>query len=80
MARAMAKELGPRRIRVNVVVLGVLDGGLSQQMEARLVEDYRRFSAYGRRGTASEAARAILWVALHNTYMTGAVLPVNGGL
>ena len=80
MVRSLAKELGPKGIRVNLVTPGLLEEGMSRSVDTRLGEDYRRFSAYGRRGKASEVARAMLWLALHNTYMTGAVLPVNGGL
>ncbi|QRN92942.1 SDR family oxidoreductase [Archangium violaceum] len=80
MVRALSKELGPKGIRVNLVTPGLLEGGVSQSVDARLGEDFRKFSAYGRRGNATEVSRAILWLALHNTYMTGAVLAVNGGL
>lgn len=80
MVRALSKELGSKGIRVNLVTPGLLEGGISQSVDTRLGEDYRKFSAYGRRGKASEVAHAILWLALHNTYMTGAVLAVNGGL
>lgn len=80
MTMALAKELGPRGIRVNMVALGVLDQGLSSQLGAAQRADYQRFSALRRPGTPAEAAAAILWLALENTYMTGRVLAVNGGL
>jgi NAD(P)-dependent dehydrogenase (short-subunit alcohol dehydrogenase family) len=79
MTRALAKELGPRT-RVNLVVLGVLDGGVSAQLEPKLLADYKKFTALGRTGTAAEAARAVLWLALENTLMSGATLTVSGGL
>jgi 3-oxoacyl-[acyl-carrier protein] reductase len=80
MTRALAKELGPAGIRVNLVVMGVLDGGLSHQVTPKLRDDYKRFSAMGRIGTAAEVAKAILWLALHNTYMTGATVTIDGGI
>jgi 3-oxoacyl-[acyl-carrier protein] reductase len=80
LARTLAKELGPRGIRVNVVTLGVLDGGISRGLDPGLRADYLKFSAMGRIGAAEEAARPILWLGLENSYMTGAVLPVTGGL
>jgi NAD(P)-dependent dehydrogenase (short-subunit alcohol dehydrogenase family) len=81
MTMALAKELGPSGILVNMVALGVLEGeGISRQLDPRLHADYRTFSALRRPGTPDEAARAILWVALENSYMTGKVVPVNGGI
>ena len=49
-------------------------------MEEALLADYRRFSALRRTGTPAEVARAVAWLALDNRYMTGRVIPVNGGL
>lgn len=80
MTMALGKELGPRAIRVNMVALGLLEGGLSREISPKLVADYKNFSALRRAGTPDEAARAILWLALENTYINGEVLPVNGGL
>jgi 3-oxoacyl-[acyl-carrier protein] reductase len=80
LTRALAKELGPRKILINVVALGVLEGGISRELSPKLLEDYKHFSAMRRVGSPQEAAKAILWVALQNTYMTGRVIPVNGGL
>jgi 3-oxoacyl-[acyl-carrier protein] reductase len=80
MTMAAAKELGRDGIRVNLVALGPLDGGLSAQMDPALVKDYTTFSALRRLGQPVEAARAILWLALENTYMSGKILTVNGGI
>lgn len=80
MAMALAKELGPKGVRVNVVALGLLDSGLSREVGQKLVSDYKGFSALRRLGRPEEAAKAILWLALENTYMNGKVLPVNGGI
>ena len=80
LTRALAKELGPKKILINLVALGVLEGGISRELSPKLLEDYQHFSAMRRVGSPQEAAKAILWVALQNTYMTGRVIPVNGGL
>jgi len=80
LAMAAAKELGRDGVRVNLVALGLLDGGLSAKMDPALVKDYTTFSALRRRGQPAEAARVILWLALDNTYVSGEVLPVNGGI
>jgi 3-oxoacyl-[acyl-carrier protein] reductase len=80
MTMAMAKELGPSGIRVNMIAVGVLDGGLSRDLDPRLAADFRSFSALRRTGTAVEVARVVVWLALRNSYMSGKVLPVNGGI
>ncbi len=80
LAMAAAKEFGPQGVLVNLVSLGVLDAGLSDGLAPALKEDYQRFSALRRLGRPEEAAAAICWLALENTYMSGRVMPVNGGV
>lgn len=77
---ALAKELGPKGILVNLAVVGVLDGGISVALDPALRDSYRRYSALGRTGTCTEAARALRWLALENTYLNGAQFPLTGGL
>jgi len=80
LAMAVAHEVGPHDIRVNVVALGPLDSGISQGLAARRRKDYETFSALRRPGTAEEVAKTIVWVALENTFIQGKVLSVNGGI
>ena len=80
MTRALAKELGPRGLRVNLVVVGVLEGGLATALAPKLIADSKTFSALGRTGTAAEVARAVRWLALENRYMTGQTMSLTGGL
>jgi len=80
LTMSLAKELGPRSIRVNMVALGLLDAGLSLKLDARVREEFIAFSALRRLGTPAEAAKSIAWLALENSYMSGRVLAVNGGI
>lgn len=80
MASALAKELGPRGVRVNMVALGPLSEGLSRELSPDLIEDYRRFSALRRLGAPEEAARVVAWLALDNRYISGKTIAVNGGI
>ena len=80
LAMATAHELGHQDIRVNLVALGPLDGGLSSQLAARRRQDYVTFSALRRPGTADEAAKVITWLALENSYIQGKVISANGGI
>jgi 3-oxoacyl-[acyl-carrier protein] reductase len=80
LAMALAKELGPAGVRVNMVALGILGVGLTQDLETRRREEYQTFSALRRMGTPEEVAATVLWLGLENRYMTGRVVAANGGL
>jgi len=80
LAMAVAHEVGPHDIRVNVVALGPLEGGISRGLSARRRRDYETFSALRRPGTPDEAAKVITWLALENSFIQGKVIAVNGGI
>ena len=80
LVRALAKELGPRGITVNLVAPGLLDAGQSSAVPRALVDDYLGHAALGRRGTIHEAAATIAWLATTNTAVTGQTLVLDGGL
>jgi NAD(P)-dependent dehydrogenase (short-subunit alcohol dehydrogenase family) len=79
LTRVLAVEYARRKVRVNLVVPGLvlteMTAGLSDAATKRLVERI----PLGRVGTAEEIAEVIHWVA-GSTYMTGAVIPTDGGL
>lgn len=80
-ARAMAVELGP--VRVNVISPGVVDSGpfwerLGEAGRQRLFDDFAARSPARRVGRPEDVAAATLF-ALTNPFLTGAVLPVDGG-
>ncbi|MBX3470502.1 MAG: SDR family oxidoreductase [Planctomycetes bacterium] len=80
LVMALAREVGPRGVRVNLLALGLLDQGLSLGLPGAARADYLEYSALRRFGTPAEAAASIAWLALDNRYMTGKVLAVNGGI
>ncbi len=80
LTMALGHELGPAGIHVNLVALGVLEGGISRDLANRRRKDYETFSALRRMGTPDEAARVIVWLGLENTYIQGKVISVNGGI
>jgi NAD(P)-dependent dehydrogenase (short-subunit alcohol dehydrogenase family) len=79
LTRVLAIELAPKNIRVNLVLPGLviteMTAGLDETARERLVADI----PMRRTGTEDEIAEVIWWVA-GSTYMTGAVIPTDGGL
>ncbi|MEB3371609.1 3-oxoacyl-ACP reductase FabG [Saccharopolyspora mangrovi] len=80
MARSLARELGSRGITVNVVAPGMI----STDMTDRVPEDRKRQildgTPLGRCGEPAEVAAAVRWLASEQaSYITGAVVPVDGG-
>lgn len=80
MAMAMAKELGPDGVKVNVVAPGVLEAGLSRHLPEALRAEYTKHCGLKRPGKLDEAANLITWLALHNTYVTAQKLLLDGAL
>jgi 3-oxoacyl-[acyl-carrier protein] reductase len=80
MMEAMAKELGNHNIRVNILALGILEGGASRKLSHEVKEAYLKHSALSRFGKAGEVAEVAAWMGIENTYVTGQVLILDGGL
>ena len=80
MTRALAVELAPRGIAVNAVSLGVIDTEMSAFVREQAGDEVLGRILLGRVGTPEEAAQGILFLASDAAaYITGAVLPVDGG-
>ncbi len=80
MAQALSKALGPRKLRVNVVAPGVLERGVSHTLPDDIRAEYLKHCSAQRLGRLDEAAGLICWLALHNSYVTGQTVVVDGGL
>jgi 3-oxoacyl-[acyl-carrier protein] reductase len=81
LARAIVRELGSRSITANVIAPGFIDTDMTAEMsEARKAEVLAGIPLK-RYGTAEEVAGAALFLASPAAaYVTGAVLPVDGGI
>jgi 3-oxoacyl-[acyl-carrier protein] reductase len=81
MARSIARELGSRSITANVVAPGFIETDMTAVLPEEQQAAYREQIPLGRMGTATEVADAVTWLASDRAgYVTGAVIPVDGGL
>lgn len=93
LVRSMATEFAPRGVRVNGILVGLIDSGQwRRRFEARedKSQDWAAWSAdlarrksipLGRLGSPDEAARAIVYLATPlSSYTTGSHIDVSGGL
>ncbi|MDT5027706.1 MAG: hypothetical protein QOE61_4132 [Micromonosporaceae bacterium] len=81
MARSITRELGTRNVTANVVAPGFIETDMTGSLpDARKAEILKAIPA-GRMATAEEVATVVTWIASDASgYITGAVIPVDGGL
>lgn len=81
IARAITRELGSRGITANVVAPGYIDTEMTQALSEDLQAAYRTAIPAGRFADPSEVAKAVSFLASDDAaYISGAVIPVDGGL
>ncbi len=81
MARAIAREVGSRQITVNVVAPGLIDTDMTTALGEERVALMTSQVPLGRAGTVGDVAAVVGFLASDAAaYVTGAVLPVDGGL
>jgi 3-oxoacyl-[acyl-carrier protein] reductase len=84
LTRQLALELAPRRIRVNAVVAGLVEGGVGHPEWLAMSDRERSFVlqeiSLGRLGRPDEVAAAVEFLSLNvSSYVTGTAIDVNGG-
>jgi NAD(P)-dependent dehydrogenase (short-subunit alcohol dehydrogenase family) len=82
LARALARELAPDGIRANAVAPGVIDNDFTKgRMTREIKDEIATRVPLGRLGTSQDIAKVCLFLASDlSSYVTGAVIPANGGL
>ena len=81
LARSLARELGSRNVTVNVVAPGPVDTDMTAVLGDKRMEELRAAVPLGRTATPQEIADVIAFLAGPSAgYITGAVIPVDGGL
>ncbi|MBI2833198.1 MAG: 3-oxoacyl-ACP reductase FabG [Acidobacteria bacterium] len=80
-AKALARELAPRNITVNVVAPGFIDTDMTRGVTQEIRTQWEAQIPLGRFGTPDEIASAVCFLASDEaSYITGQVLSVNGGM
>jgi 3-oxoacyl-[acyl-carrier protein] reductase len=81
LARSLARELGSRAITANVVAPGFVETDMTAELAEDLQKTYKSQIPLGRFCTPDEVARVVRFVAgADAAYVSGAVIPVDGGL
>ena len=78
LTKALAKELGPSGIRVNCVAPGVILTDMCANVDPEILAGMAEENPIGRNGTPEDVAKAMVYLA-NAEFITGQVLPVNGG-
>jgi 3-oxoacyl-[acyl-carrier protein] reductase len=80
-SRALARELAPRQVTVNVVAPGLIETDMTRSLTERSQGDWASQIPLGRIGRPDEVAAAVCFLASDEAaYITGQVLAVNGGM
>ncbi|KPG84251.1 3-oxoacyl-ACP reductase FabG [Frigoribacterium sp. RIT-PI-h] len=80
-ARSLTRELGARGIPANVGAPGCVETDMPAVRPEAQQAEYKKSTPAGRYGTTAEVAKTITWLAGDDAaYISGAVIPVDGGL
>lgn len=81
MARSLTRELGSRGITANVVAPGFIETDMTAALPEEQQAAYKANIPAGRFAAPSEVAKVVAWLAGDDAgYISGAVIPVDGGL
>jgi 3-oxoacyl-[acyl-carrier protein] reductase len=81
IARSVTRELGTRNVTANVVAPGFIETDMTAALPDEKRDEYRKAIPAGRFATVDEVAGVVTWLAGDSAgYISGAVIPVDGGL
>lgn len=80
-SRTLAREIGSRQVTINCVAPGLIETDMTDELDERLLNSMLDAVPISRLGQPEDIAAAVLFLASDEaSYITGAVIPVNGGM
>jgi len=81
LARSIARELGSRSITANVIAPGYVETDMTAELTEKRRQEILGLIPLGRIAASTEIAATATWLASDAAaYITGAVIPVDGGV
>ena len=80
-SRTLAREIGSRQVTINCVAPGLIETDMTDELDERLLNSMLDAVPISRLGQPEDIAAAVHFLASDEaSYITGAVIPVNGGM
>ncbi|HKJ45334.1 MAG TPA: 3-oxoacyl-[acyl-carrier-protein] reductase [Balneolales bacterium] len=80
-SKSLAKEIGSRNIRVNVIAPGYIMTDMTENLDDKLIDMIKTSTPLGRGGNPQEVADSVIFLASDaSSYITGSVIQVDGGM
>lgn len=80
-SRTLAREIGSRQVTINCVAPGLIETDMTDELDERLLNSMLDAVPIGRLGQPEDIAAAVSFLASDEaSYITGAVIAVNGGM
>lgn len=81
MTKALAKEVGPSNITVNCIAPGLINTTMNANIDSKCLDEMVENTPMQRIGTCDDIANAVEFlISAKSSFITGVVLPVDGGL
>ncbi|HLS34073.1 MAG TPA: SDR family oxidoreductase, partial [Brevibacterium sp.] len=81
LARSITREIGSRGVTANVVAPGFVRTDMTDALPEKQQKEYLQQIPAKRFAEADEVAKVVRWIASDEAaYISGAVIPVDGGL
>ena len=78
MTKALAKELGPSKIRVNSIAPGFINTEMNNQYTEEEIETIKKEIPLEEIGQTEDIAKCVKWL-IEDKYTTGQIISINGG-